>query len=151
MGIPNFARICLVVALAFIVASCSTYAGRSRTAGSAAEDEFPEAPHITDPGHFRQEVLEYEGLVMVDFAAHWCSPCRATSPMVNRLASEMEGKLKVVKVYSDEGETNEETFRKYGISAIPTFKIFRGGSEIASSTGGWPDYNALKKWAEKNI
>ncbi len=151
MGIPNFARICVIVALALAVASCSTYAGRGKTASSEEQGEFPEALHITDPGHFKQEVLEYDSLVMVDFSAHWCPPCRATSPMVNRLASEMEGKLKVVKVYTDEGDTNEETFKKYGISAIPTFKIFRAGSEIASSTGGWPNYQTFKKWTEDNI
>jgi thioredoxin 1 len=73
---------------------------------------------------FDQEINDSKVPVLVDFWAPWCGPCRASSPHVDRIAKEMDGKLKVVKMNTDE---NQSVAARYGITAIPTFLVFRPG------------------------
>jgi thioredoxin 1 len=77
--------------------------------------------------NFDQEVLESDGPVVVDFWADWCMPCRALGPIIDELASEYKGKVKIGKL---DTEANRETAYKYGIESIPTVLFFQGG-EIA--------------------
>ena len=85
--------------------------------------------------NFDQEVLKSEIPVLVDFWAPWCGPCRMVSPLVDELAEELTGKLKVVKVNTDE---NQEVAIKYGIRSIPTLGIFKDGNMVDGVIGAVP-------------
>lgn len=82
---------------------------------------------------FDKEVLQADGPVMVDFWAEWCGPCKALSPIVDEVANEMAGKIKVVKVNIDESP-NAPT--KYGVRGIPTLMVFEGGELKETKVGG---------------
>lgn len=85
--------------------------------------------------NFDQEVLKSDIPVLVDFWAPWCGPCRMVSPLVDELAEELTGKLKVVKVNTDE---NQEIAIKYGIRSIPTLGIFKDGEIVDGVIGALP-------------
>ena len=78
--------------------------------------------------------------VLVDFWAEWCGPCKAMSPYVDKLASEFSGKLKVVKLNTQD---NTEVPSRYGITAIPTFLVIKNG-EVAKQIVGAQAYDRLK-------
>jgi len=85
-----------------------------------------------DDESFRQEVLESGLPVMVDFWATWCGPCRLIAPVVEELAEEYSGRLKVIKVNVD---NSPATAADYGIMSIPTLKFFKNGAEVESIVG----------------
>jgi thioredoxin 1 len=85
--------------------------------------------------NFDQEVIKSNIPVLVDFWAPWCGPCRMVSPLVDELAEEFTGKLKVVKVNTDE---NQEIAVKYGIRSIPTLGIFKNGEIVDGIIGALP-------------
>ena len=89
------------------------------------------AKAITD-ADFEAEVLKADTPVLVDFWAPWCGPCKAMGPIVDELATEYDGKVKVVKMNVDE---NTETAGKFGVMSIPTFIIFKDGKQEASFVG----------------
>ena len=80
-------------------------------------------------------VLQSNIPVLVDFWAEWCGPCRAMSPYVDKLAEELKGKLKVVKLNTQD---NNEVPARYGITAIPTFLIIKQGEVVHQIVGGQP-------------
>ncbi len=82
---------------------------------------------------FENEVLKSEEPVMVDFWAEWCGPCKALSPIVDEVANEVAGKMKVVKVNIDE---NPNSPTKYGVRGIPTLMVFKGGELVDTKVGG---------------
>lgn len=82
--------------------------------------------------NFEKEVLNSEIPVLVDFFANWCSPCKMMSPVVEELAKEMEGKVKVYKVDTDE---EQNLAIKYGIMSIPTFIVFKNGEPVNKAIG----------------
>lgn len=90
--------------------------------------------HVDKDG-FVQEVLQNTTPVLVDFWAPWCGPCRAVAPVLESIASENEGVLKVVKVNIDE---NPELASAYGIRSIPAFKVFNQGNVEAQFGGAMP-------------
>lgn len=78
---------------------------------------------LTD-SNFEKEVIKSDVPVLVDFWAEWCQPCRMLAPTIDQLADEYEGRVKVGKVDTD---SNRDVSVKYGISAIPTVILFKGG------------------------
>ncbi len=89
------------------------------------------ALQLTD-ATFEEEVLKSEIPVLVDFWAPWCGPCRAMGPVIDEMANEYEGKVKISKMNVDE---NQATPSKYGIRAIPTLILFKGGEVVEQITG----------------
>jgi thioredoxin 1 len=87
--------------------------------------------HVTDAS-FEQEVLKADGPVLVDYWAEWCGPCKMIAPVLEEIATEYKGKVKVAKLNIDE---NPQTPPKYGIRGIPTLMIFKGGSVEATKVG----------------
>lgn len=87
--------------------------------------------HITDDS-FEQDVLTAEGPVLVDYWAEWCGPCKMIAPILDEVACEYKGRLKVAKMNIDQ---NEMIPSKYGVRGIPTLMIFKGGSVAATKVG----------------
>lgn len=87
--------------------------------------------NVTDES-FEQEVKKSGVPVLVDFWAPWCGPCRALAPVIEELASEFDGKLKVVKVNTDD---SLQTAQNYHISGIPTLIIFKDGEPVEQMVG----------------
>jgi thioredoxin len=84
---------------------------------------------------FEQEVIKSETPVIVDFWAEWCGPCHAVSPVLDRIAEERAGEVKVVKVNIDEERGLAD---RYGIASIPTMILFRDGEPSAAVIGAQP-------------
>lgn len=101
------------------------------------------AIEVTDQS-FDAEVLKNPGLVLVDFWAEWCGPCKMLAPIIEEIAHEKEGSLKVVKVNVDE---HQEAPSQYGVRSIPTLMLFKAGQLIDSKTGVQPK-SALIEWIE---
>ncbi len=89
---------------------------------------------VTD-NNFQAEVIESELPVLVDFWAPWCGPCRMVAPVVEEIAQEREGELKVVKMNTDE---NQQTAVAFNIMSIPTLILFRNGQPAKTVIGAYP-------------
>jgi thioredoxin 1 len=87
--------------------------------------------HVTD-NSFEQDVLKADLPVLVDYWAEWCGPCKMIAPILEDVAKEYEGRLKVVKLNIDQ---NEQTPPKYGIRGIPTLMLFKNGEVAATKVG----------------
>ena len=92
--------------------------------------------------NFKQEVLDESLPVLVDFWALWCGPCRMIGPVVEELATEYQGKLKVCKVDVDQAPN---TASAYGVMSIPTIAIFKNGEVVDKLVGAVPKASLVEK------
>jgi thioredoxin 1 len=102
--------------------------------------------HITDDS-FDAEVVNASGLVLVDFWAEWCGPCKMIAPLLDDIANEYEGQVKVCKLNIDQ---NAGTPPKFGIRGIPTLLLFKDGN-IADTKVGALSKTQLKEFIDKNL
>lgn len=101
---------------------------------------------VTD-ATFELEVLKSQIPVLVDFWAPWCGPCRAIAPVVEEIANDYNGKLKVLKINTDE---NPKTAQSYRISGIPSLMVFKNGQPVEQVVGAVPK-TTLTTAIEKHV
>ena len=97
--------------------------------------------------NFKDEVLQSEVPVLVDFWAEWCGPCKMIGPALEELASEYDGRLKVAKVNVDD---HPSVAAQYGVRGIPALFMFKGGEIVSNRTGAAPKAS-LKGWIEETV
>jgi thioredoxin 2 len=139
-----------------IIIKCDSCGVKNRIPASRANDDpicgkcgsplnitdSPGVPvNITDQS-FESEVLSGPGVVLVDCWAPWCGPCRMVAPVLEELASEYQGKVKIVKLDTDE---NPKTSMKYNIRSIPTMLLFKRGNLVDTLVGALPKHEIEKK------
>ena len=96
--------------------------------------------------NFNNEI-QNQGPILVDFWAEWCGPCRMVAPVLDQLADELDGKVRIGKLNVDD---NQELSIKYGVQSIPTFLLFKDG-EVADRMMGAMPKAAFEKFIERNV
>ena len=97
--------------------------------------------NVTD-ATFNQEVLQASELVLVDFWADWCGPCKAVAPILEEIASEQAGSIKIAKVDIDE---NQQYAAQLNVTSIPTMVVFKNGQPIDKIIGAMPKQQIMSR------
>lgn len=100
-----------------------------------------------DDRNFAAEVLAADEVVLVDFWAEWCGPCKAMDPVLEQLGTELAGKVKIVKLDVD---ANPETVTAYNVRSMPTLIVFRGGEPVDVKVGAGQSRVQLIKWLDQH-
>ena len=100
---------------------------------------------VTDK-NFQELVMESEDLVLIDFWAPWCGPCKAIAPILDQLEEEMGSEVKIMKINIDE---NPESPTKHAVRGIPTMMLFKGGKHLDTKVG-MLEKSALSDWINSN-
>ena len=104
-------------------------------------------PFVSD-ADFEKEVLRSSEPVVVDFFAEWCGPCKAMAPALEQVATELKGKVKVVKLDVDQ---NPDITQKYRIQAMPTLMLFKDGNVVNQKIGALVQKKQLADWINGSI
>ncbi len=99
--------------------------------------------HVTDDD-FAQQIEQHQGLAMVDFWATWCGPCQMVAPIVEQIAREYDGKVKVAKLDVDE---NQRVTMRFNVRSIPSILFFKDGKHVETVVGAVPKAYLLEKLA----
>ncbi len=99
-------------------------------------------PVVVTDETFEQEVLQSDVPVLTDFWAEWCGPCKMIAPILEEIAEEYDGRLKIAKLDVDQ---NPSTMMKYQIMSIPTLILFKNGQEVERLIGAMPKARILSK------
>tara|TARA_Y100000590_G_scaffold405169_1_gene493246 strand:+ start:456 stop:776 length:321 start_codon:yes stop_codon:yes gene_type:complete len=103
--------------------------------------------YSTTDENFEKDISEPNFLVLVDFWAEWCGPCKQVGPILEEIANEYESKIKILKINIDE---NPQTPQKYNVRGIPTLMLFKNGNLADSKVGSLPK-SALEAWLTTNL
>tara|TARA_Y100001970_G_C13873140_1_gene670033 strand:- start:26 stop:346 length:321 start_codon:yes stop_codon:yes gene_type:complete len=103
--------------------------------------------YITNDENFEKDIKDSSTLVLVDFWAEWCGPCKQIGPILEDIAKEKESIIKVIKINIDE---NPQTPQKYGVRGIPTLMLFKEGNLLDTKVGSLPK-SALEAWLQPNL
>jgi thioredoxin 1 len=103
-----------------------------------------QAMAVTDAS-FETEVEKHEGLVVVDFWATWCGPCRMIAPVLDQLAKDFDGKVKIAKVDVD---ANQKSAMRFNVRSIPMLLFFKGGKVVDQIVGAQPKTNIEAKFKQ---
>ncbi|MBN1621279.1 MAG: thioredoxin [Endomicrobiales bacterium] len=102
---------------------------------------------VLNSSNFKQEVLDANETVLVDFYADWCGPCRLVAPVIEDLAEKYAGKVKMCKLNVDD---SGDVAMKYGIQSIPTVLLFKNGQQVDGFLGAQPR-PSIERFIDKNI
>ncbi len=102
--------------------------------------------HVTD-ANFEEEVLKSDVPVLVDYWAEWCGPCKMIAPVLEEIAKDYDGKVKICKMDVD---ANQDTPQKFGIRGIPTLMMFKGGNAEATKVGALSK-NQLSEFIDASV
>ena len=118
-----------------------------RPAAAQANSSGQVGPVVVTEASFEEQVLRSPVPVLIDFWAPWCGPCRMVAPTVDKLAGELNGRLRVTKVNTDE---NPGLMNRFGIQGIPTMMIFKDGRQVDRWTGALPE-GAIRQHLKKTL
>ena len=102
----------------------------------------------TTDAKFQSDVLDADTPVVLDLWAEWCGPCKAMTPLLEAVATELEGKVKVVKL---DIQSNPQTPAKFGVTGIPTLLVFKGGQLVDRLTGNPGTKGKLKDFITPHV
>ncbi len=108
--------------------------------------EFPIRPIVGNSRNFNHEVMKWPGFVLLDFWAKWCGACRMIEPVINEIASERAGRLKIVKVDVDD---ESQIAKNFNIHATPTLALFKNGKNLNSISGALSKQQ-LEQWIDSS-
>jgi thioredoxin 2 len=115
--------------------------------GKCGHKVFPRAPVAVSDARYKAEIDDCPLPVLIDFWAPWCGPCRAVGPVLEEIAAERAGRLKIAKINVDE---NPSSAARFGVRSIPTMVLLRGPLHLDQLSGALPK-EELDRWLERYV